>query len=142
MTFDKFDNNKKKLLEGLRKYRGIITNACQFAGLDRQTFYNYKSDDEEFAKAVEDISEEALDFVEGKLFEKINGWDNAVLTKEGYVAYDQPPSDTAIIFYLKTKGRKRGYIEKSEVTNTNLNINVSPTEEEAKIINEALEKKF
>lgn len=114
MNFDKFDDNKKKLLEGLLRFRGIITSACEYANLDRQTFYNYKRDDEAFATACDDINEASIDFVEGKLFEKINGWQNAQLTKEGYTVYDQPPSDTAIIFYLKTKGRKRGYIEKQE----------------------------
>lgn len=119
MTFDKFDNNKKRLLEMLLKSKGIISTACESANLDRQTFYNYKRDDPDFAKAVEDIEESCIDFVESKLLEKINGWENAVLTKEGYVAYDQPPSDTAIIFYLKTKGKKRGYVERQEITGQN-----------------------
>lgn len=116
MTFDKFDNNKKRLLEMLLHSKGIISTACASANLDRQTFYNYKRDDPDFAAAVEEIEESAIDFVESKLLEKINGWENAVLTKEGYVAYDQPPSDTAIIFYLKTKGKKRGYVERQEIT--------------------------
>lgn len=111
MEFDKFDNNKKKLLEGLKQYRGIISSACQFANLDRQTFYNYKRDDEAFALAFDDINEASIDFVEGKLFEKING----VTTQSGENIYEQPPSDTAIIFYLKTKGKKRGYVEKTEL---------------------------
>ena len=43
-----------------------------------------------------------LDFAESKLFQKI---------KEG--------DSTAILFYLKTQGKARGYIERSEVTGAN-----------------------
>ncbi|WP_207425986.1 hypothetical protein [Pedobacter sp. SYSU D00535] len=117
MSFDKFDSNKKRLLEGLRRYRGIVTSACKFANLDRQTFYNYKKDDPAFAQAVEDVEEEAIDFVEGKLYEKINGVECVSYNGKGEATvYDQPPSDTAIIFYLKTKGKKRGYVERQEIT--------------------------
>ena len=98
MDFDKFDSNKKKLLEGLFKYKGIVTDACKYAKVSRQTYYNYL-EDEEFKQAVEDVNNTALDFVEGKLFSLI----------------DQE-NPTAIIFYLKTKGKKRGYIERQEIT--------------------------
>lgn len=108
--FDKFDNIKQKFIEGLDKYHGIITSACQFAGISRQTYYNYIAEDKAFKTACEEINESAIDFVEGKLFEKINGV--SVMTQQGI--YDQPPSDTAIIFYLKTKAKKRGYVERTE----------------------------
>jgi len=124
MQFDKFDTNKKKLIEGLKKFRGIITSACEYANLDRQTFYNYKKEDPLFAQAVEESQEEALDFVEGKLFEKINGV--GIISQDGEV-YNQPPSDTAIIFYLKTKGKKRGYVERSEIDHTTKGESIVPT---------------
>lgn len=128
LVFDKFDNIKKKFLEGLERYHGIISSACQYAGISRQTYYNYISEDQSFKSACDEVNESAIDFVEGKLFEKINGWENAVLSKEGYVAYDQPPSDTAIIFYLKTKAKKRGYVEKQEVGFTDKDGNdINPT---------------
>ncbi|MEF2920033.1 MAG: hypothetical protein U0O22_06120, partial [Acutalibacteraceae bacterium] len=47
---------------------------------------------------VDEINEATLDFVESKLLENI---------KKGEV--------TSIIFYLKTKGRNRGYQEKTEI---------------------------
>jgi hypothetical protein len=48
---------------------------------------------------LDEIQEAMLDLVEAKLREKVN---------EGNM--------TAIIFYLKTKGKQRGYVERSEQT--------------------------
>lgn len=108
------DNNKKKILEALELHNGIVTSACNSIGLARSTFYKWKEDDKEFADAVNDIEEVAIDFVESKLMEKING----VTVMGQKDIYEVPPSDPAIIFYLKTKGKKRGYVERSEVDHT------------------------
>jgi hypothetical protein len=54
---------------------------------------------DETKKAYENECESMLDIAETKLFENIKDNDN-----------------TAIIFYLKTKGKSRGYIERSELT--------------------------
>lgn len=113
------DNNKKEILEALEKYKGIVTNACGSIGLPRSTYYLWLSNDPIFKEAVDEIQETAIDFVEGKLMEKINGIDTVVYTSKGeQQVYEQPPSDTAIIFYLKTKGKKRGYVERSEIDHT------------------------
>lgn len=98
MNFDNFDSNKKALLEALEKCYGNISQACLEAGVSRQTFYNYK-DDPEFAKAIEEVNESAIDHVEGKLFNRIDEKDT-----------------TAIIFFLKTRAKKRGYVERQEHT--------------------------
>lgn len=95
-TFDTLDTSKKKLILALEKTLGIISRACNKCGINRQTYYNYLID-EQFKKFVDDIQETAIDFAEGQLLTSI---------KNG--------SDTATIFYLKTKGKKRGYIERFE----------------------------
>lgn len=122
------DNNKKKVLVALEIAKGIVTDACKATSVPRSTFYLWCKEDDEFKAAVDDIQEVAIDYVEGKLFEKIDGVQVATKTNEEGepVVYSQPPSDTAIIFYLKTKGKKRGYIEKSEVDN---NVNIVNWEE-------------
>lgn len=89
---------KKQLIENLRLYKGIITNACAVVGVSRATFYNWCKEDAEFNEEVNQINEETLDFVESKLLKNI---------EKGEV--------TSIIFYLKTKGRNRGYQEKAEI---------------------------
>lgn len=113
---DKLDA-KKRVLECLIEKRGIVSEACRAAGIGRSTFYLWASEDEDFKKATEEAQEEAIDYVEGKLFERITGVKvyKGVDAEGNEIIYDTPPSDTAIIFYLKTKGKKRGYIEKSEV---------------------------
>lgn len=107
---------KKALLEALEKSMGVVTDACKLVGISRVTYYEYYNNDEEFKASVDDISNVALDFVESKLFEKINGVSIGKLNEKGEVeSYKVPPSDTALIFYLKTKGKKRGYIERQEI---------------------------
>lgn len=102
---------KKAILESLETYYGIVTDSCKAIGLNRSTFYKWLETDPEFKLAVDEIQEVALDFVEGKLFERIKG---VMLEGAPGVIYQDRPSDAAIALYLKTKGKKRGYIERSE----------------------------
>jgi hypothetical protein len=92
---------KKNLLEALEKSLGIVTTACKIVGCARSTFYKYYKDDQDFRTSVDELENLTLDFVESKLHKQIEN-DNT----------------TATIFYLKTKGKKRGYIERKEVEMT------------------------
>ena len=92
------ETHKKALLQALKGSLGIVTAACDEAGVSRVTYYRWLADDPEFKAAVEDVAEVALDFAEHALHKQI---------KEGV------PSST--MFYLKTKGKARGYVERSEV---------------------------
>lgn len=99
------DNQKKELqkrlvLEALRSALGIVSQACNSVGISRQTFYEWKRNDPDFAQEVEDVYETAIDFAESKLFKQI-----------------ESGNTTATIFFLKTKGKKRGYVETTEVIN-------------------------
>ena len=108
---NKTEHNKKALLDALEKSLGVVTTACKNVGIGRTTFYTYYKEDEEFKKLVDDISNVALDFAESQLHQQI-GDGNA----------------SATIFYLKTKGKKRGYIERSELdlsTDEPIKINVN-----------------
>lgn len=107
------DSNKKIVLEALENNYGNVSAACQSVMMPRSTFYLWCKEDKEFKDAVDEIQEFAIDHVENKLFEKINGVQVSNKITDGTV-YSIPPSDTAIIFYLKTKGKKRGYVEKTE----------------------------
>jgi hypothetical protein len=96
---DKTDTLKKKLLNSLIKHKGIVTDACKETKISRDTHYRWLKEDPAYKVAVEAVDDVALDFVEGKLHRNI---------ELGY--------ETSIIFYLKTKGKRRGYIERGEIT--------------------------
>lgn len=115
------DSYKKEVLESLEKHHGIVTTACASIGCPRSTYYNWIEADEEFKLAVDEIRETAIDFVESKLMEKIDGITVQTCNQKGEpVIYEQPPSDTAIIFFLKTRGKKRGYVEKTETEHSGI----------------------
>ena len=110
---NKTEQHKKAVLEALEQSLGVVTSACKKVGIGRTTFYGWLADDEEFANQVKDIENVALDFAESQLHKQIK---------------DGNPSST--IFYLKTKGKKRGYIEKMESEVINKNIDLSNLSEE------------
>ena len=105
------DTNKKAMIKALHKSLGVVSHACEAVGINRTTHYRWLEDDEEYKKEVESIQEYQLDFVESKLFENINNNDT-----------------TATIFYLKTRGRKRGYIEKQEIDQNHKFTGIKPIE--------------
>ena len=86
-------------MKALEQSLGIVTVACKKADVPRSTFYKWLNEDENFAQQVKDIENIALDFAESQLHTQIG---------------DGIPSST--MFYLKTKGKKRGYVERQEIT--------------------------
>lgn len=100
MSSTNIDIHKKAMIEALTKSLGVVTSACKKVGIDRQTHYNWYNKDPEYKEAVDSIQDVAIDFVESSLHKSI---------QEGNV--------TAQIFYLKTKGKKRGYIESNHSEN-------------------------
>jgi len=98
MTHKKDTNIKKKaMIKALEKSLGVVTPACKTAEISRETHYRWMREDEEYALAVDELSNVALDFAESQLHKQINSGNS-----------------TSTIFYLKTKGKSRGYIEKQE----------------------------
>jgi hypothetical protein len=63
--------NKLKILVGLTKTFGIVTNAIAKVGIDNSTFYKWFKDDKEFAEEVEKIQDSFDVIVEDKLKQKI-----------------------------------------------------------------------
>ena len=106
---------KKKILQAIKDSQGLLTLAAKKAGVTPWTVWDYSRRYPEVRQAVDEAKESIVDFAEGKLFQ---------LIREGNTA--------AIIFFLKTRAKDRGYIERSEITGADgtplLEVNVSSNE--------------
>lgn len=92
----------KEFLEAYDRSLGNVSTACRAVGVSRATFYNWKKSDEKFREAIGELDEYNLDFAETMLMKHIRDGDT-----------------TTLIFFLKTKGRERGYVERVEATGAN-----------------------
>jgi hypothetical protein len=104
------------MLEALKRSSGIVSTAADMVGISRTTHYSWIDADPKYKEAVEEINEAAIDEAESRLRERMNGVEVQKESKDGPVIYELPPDVTALIFYLKTKGKKRGYVERQEIT--------------------------
>ena len=89
---------KVQVLKIFEKKGANVSATCEAANIGRRTFYYWRENDKDFDAACKDIEEALVDFAESMLMQKISADKDL----------------TAIIFYLKTKGKDRGYVERSE----------------------------
>lgn len=93
---DEEAQKKASFLSALKASKGIIQTACDACGITRAMFYRWRDGDSDFKVKYDEVNEGQIDKVESKLLSKIDDGDT-----------------TAIIFYLKTKGKSRGYSERT-----------------------------
>lgn len=91
--------NKDAMIAALESTLGVVTPACRKTGVSPATHYKWMNNDEEYKAAVLATKDIALDFAESQLHQQI---------KSG--------NPTSTIFYLKTQGKHRGYVERQELT--------------------------
>jgi len=84
--------------QAIVKAFGNLSAASKSLDIERPTLYKWIEQDG-LEQAVQEGRNSRLDFVEGKLDQKIDSGDT-----------------TAIIFFLKTQGKSRGYVERQEIT--------------------------
>ena len=92
---------KARFIEAFKNSLGNVSNACDAIGISRETFYRWRKADKKFAEKINDIDEASIDFAETMLMKNI---------RDG--------KETSLIFYLKTKGKKRGYNEEATFDQT------------------------
>jgi len=96
----KREETAARIIKALKETNGLLTMAATRSGIGYRTVCRYVAEYPSVKEAAQDAKEAMLDFAEGKLYSKIKAGDN-----------------TAIIFYLKTQGKARGYIERQELSN-------------------------
>ena len=94
----KREDTAQRIIEAIKASNGLLTLAAKKAHVGYTTMWRYTKEFPSVRLAVEEAKETMMDYVEGKLYENIKNGDNA-----------------CIIFFLKTQGKSRGYIEKQEI---------------------------
>lgn len=89
----------EQVIEALKAHQGLIYLAADQLDCTGQTIYNYAKRYASVREAIKEQKEKRKDRVELQLWKQIN---------DGNIA--------AIIFYLKTQAKDRGYIERQEVS--------------------------
>lgn len=95
----------EQAIAAVRETKGFVTTIAKRLGCSRKHVYTLADKFPTVKAAIEEEREGVKDFAEGKLLEQINA---------GNI--------TAIIFYLKTQAKGRGYIERLESANLNIDI--------------------
>lgn len=95
------DLKKEAFLEAYIASFGNITESCKAVDISRTCYYKWMESDPEFKAQIDNAepNEVFVDFAETALMKRIKAEDT-----------------TAIIFALKTKGKKRGYVERTELS--------------------------
>ena len=96
---NKLGKKQKEFLSVFYKAFGNISVACKSFGINRCTYYEWREKYPAFAEEADKAIEHRIDMVEDMLNRKCLEGDT-----------------TAIIFTLKTIGKRRGYVERHEVT--------------------------
>ena len=116
-------------LQAYEKSLGVLKTACEATHMCRKTIWEWRKKYPEFDDACHECEETAIDFVESRMFKKIDTGGKG--------------SESLIIFYLKTKAKHRGYIERQEVDMSaevkGVTVNVT-NQETAQVLKDIIDK--
>lgn len=89
---------KQEVIEALEASNGLVSLAADRLNITPEAIYKRMKTDPDIAEVMQTARNRQLDFAESQLFKAIA---NGELT--------------AMIFYLKTIGKQRGYVERQEM---------------------------
>lgn len=133
---------KKPKLEDFKKAcnakGGIISSIAAVFRVERGTVYDWCSSDVKYQEALKSSRDVFLDVAETNLQTLVKGIPNyRTEIKDGeeikvFDGWNVPPSESAVVFVLKTIGRNRGYTERQEIDLNNNIVSKSSPEEAAR----------
>lgn len=86
---------KERMIKAMNESLFTVSKACKRANINRAMHYRWMKEDAVYAERISEAEEELLDMAEEKLIELIK---------------EKDPE--TIRFFLRTKGKKRGYSDK------------------------------
>lgn len=89
----------EQVISKIHDLHGNVSSVARFFKLSRQTMHKYINDHPTVQAALEESREKMIDNVESALYSQALAGNT-----------------TAMIFFLKTQGKKRGYVERQEIT--------------------------
>lgn len=92
----------EQVIEAAKGSGGLVSAVARRLGCNRRTVYRYRDRYVSVKRALEDEREQTLDLAEAGLLALIR-------------SPQHPGHTTALIFYLKTIGKGRGYVERVQV---------------------------
>jgi hypothetical protein len=110
--------DEDEVIAAIKKYNGNLVMAAQMLGASRSALDTYRQSNPAVNAVCQEEWESKLDNTESVLY-------NRAMRGEGW----------AVTFLLKTQGRGRGYIERGETMNIELNLNKLSDEQLRRIAN-------
>ncbi|MCL1942614.1 MAG: hypothetical protein FWF54_03570 [Candidatus Azobacteroides sp.] len=111
---------------------GIVSNIASVFRVKRRSVYDWCGKYPKYKEALDNSRDVFLDMAETNLQTLVKGIPNIREEADGTKIFDGwqvPPSESAILFVLRTIGKKRGYTEKQEVDiNNNVKGSISVEE--------------
>lgn len=108
-------HNRAKFLAALRQCPNI-GEACQAAGIGRRTVYEWREDDEDFAKEWEDAVQDGVDVLEKEMWRRgVEGYEEPVFFQGQSVESVRKYSDSLAMFLAKGH-RPEKYRERHDVS--------------------------
>ena len=96
----KLTDKQSKFIELLPTLNMNVSECCKQLNIGRSTYYEWLDKSDTFKQKRDDAQESLYDLVEDKIYEQIKGGNT-----------------TMLIFFAKTKMKRRGYVETQQIEN-------------------------